>query len=153
MWIIQSRKDFSSVQCWKLWENYLRYQCSKYWISYFQWEEWNSTDYIINVKWKLLKVQIKTTIKWIQNWCLRFWTSKKDKKWKRIHYSKNEVDYFVFFDAFNEKMYMISFEETPKTEISIRINKSKNNQKVWIIYWEDYLFDTVIEKLIKEISS
>lgn len=140
--------SFSYWLIWKLWENYLRYQCSKLWIWYFQWEEWNSTDAILKIWWKIYKIQVKTTIQWIKNWCLKFNTCKKDKSWKRIVYTQDDIDYFVFFDAINEQLYLLDFESTPKYEITIRIDKWKNNQKKWIIFWENITFESQIQKLL-----
>jgi len=73
------------------------------------------------------RIQIKATRS--KNGVL-FGRLKSSNNWQVKKYSKNEIDFFGIYDAENKKGYLLPIESVEgMTEITLRINKTKNNQQ------------------------
>lgn len=89
---------------------------------------------------ELLKIQVKTISKVFNNkMCFGFLKCRRNtKKYIKTRYT-NQVDYFAVCCLENNYIGLIPFKDTLKSSsISLRINKTKNNQSKNIHYAEDY---------------
>ena len=106
-------------------------------------------DYIIDVKGKLLKIQCKTSAFKNGAWyihCASVYTN--SKRTKVVKYEKGSVDFFC--TMIKGKCYMISIDDTNGQAIfSLRTDNTQNGQKKRVHYAEDYIADTVIERIKK----
>ena len=61
--------------------------------------------------------------------------------WQNKKYSKSDVDFFALYDYENKNGYLVSLKAIEgMSEIKIRLNKSKNNQKRRIRLAKDYIY-------------
>lgn len=64
-------------------------------------------------------------------------------------YSSDEIDYFYCYNIERDKSFFIKTSDKLIGSIVIRYQKTNNFQNVNVNYEEDYLFENVIENLIK----
>lgn len=58
----------------------------------------------------------------------------------RREYSENEVDKFAIYCPDLDECYLVDFEDSPRTEISLRVDPTQNNQVKRVRYAKDYKF-------------
>lgn len=58
---------------------------------------------------------------------------------KRENFSDTEIDCFLVWYQEENKIYRIPIEETPKTEMRLRLDDAENNQKKKLNWASDYL--------------
>ena len=105
-------------------------------------------DFILEVNGKLYKMQCKTShLK--QEGVYEFITCRRRinrNENVRLYYKEDEVDFFVTF--IKEKCYLIPFNETSKTQKTLRFIPPANNTKYTPI--ETYLAENQISKLLNQ---
>ena len=104
-------------------------------------------DLIAEFNGKLNKIQIKTSIK-AENGVMKFdltsSTVHRNNGEKHI-YTKEEIDYFICYNIERDKLFLIPVEQTGNTAITIRYEKSRNNQTKGIRFEEDYLLEKFLQ--------
>jgi len=103
-------------------------------------------DLIAEFNGKLNKIQVKTSQKAEDGKMIFDLTSSTQhrKNGEKHTYTDNEIDYFVCYNIQRDKIFLIPVNETPSTNITIRYEKSKNNQIQNIKFEQDYLIDNVL---------
>jgi hypothetical protein len=103
-------------------------------------------DLIAEFNGKLNKIQVKTSQKAEDGKMIFDLTSSTQhrKNGEKHIYTDNEIDYFVCYNIQRDKIFLIPVNETPSTRITIRYEKSKNNQIQNIKLEQDYLIDNVL---------
>lgn len=103
-------------------------------------------DLIAEFNGKLNKIQVKTSQKAEDGKMIFDLTSSTQhrKNGEKHIYTDDEIDYFVCYNIQRDKIFLIPVNETPNTRITIRYEKSKNNQIQNIKFEEDYLIDNVL---------
>ena len=107
-------------------------------------------DFIVDINNKLYKVQVKTT-KSLKNNVMHFSTKTTNYikgKWKSTSYKIDEVDLFFLYCMENNWCGLYIPEGKIVTDIIIRMNKPKNNQKKGIRLAEDFSFEKQILNLV-----
>ena len=104
------------------------------------------SDLIAEFNGKLNRIQVKTSIKAEDGKMIFDLTSSTQhrKNGEKHIYTDNEIDYFVCYNIQRDKIFLIPVNETPSTSITIRYEKSKNNQIQNIKFEQDYLIDNVL---------
>ena len=114
----------------------------------------NSEKYDLIIDWnnKLYKVQVKTT-KSIKNNIMSFATKTTNYtkgKWKSKSYKIDDVDFFFLYCMENDWCGLYVPKGKINTDITIRLEKPKNNQKKGIHLADDYSFEKQILLLLNE---
>ncbi|MFA5930913.1 MAG: group I intron-associated PD-(D/E)XK endonuclease [archaeon] len=110
----------------------------KGWNVFLPYGEDSPIDLLIQKNGEFKRIQIKSTKS--KNGVL-FGRLKSSNNWQVKKYSKNEIDYFGLYDAESKSGYLLPIEVVSgMTEITLRIEKSKNNQKKNIRDAKDYLY-------------
>ncbi len=104
-------------------------------------------DMIIDVKGKLYKVQVKTSIKNTED-KIEFGIKKSRINTQQnyiTYYNEDEVDFYALYSINRQEFYLVPFEEASKSVITIRYNPPKNKQinKVKMNY--DYTFEKILK--------
>lgn len=105
-------------------------------------------DFIADIKGKLLRIQVKTSVKKDNGALIEFsCRSTRVNSQGNISrtYTKEEIDYFCTY--YNNKCYLVPIEECSATK-KLRFEPPKNGQKTGINFAEDY----EIEKQLKKIE-
>lgn len=105
---------------------------------FFPYGEDSPIDILTHKNGKFMKIQIKATkIKCGAISC----KLRSTNNWQNKKYKLGEVDIFGFYDYESKKGYLVPIRDVlNKSEIKLRINKAKNNQKTGIRYAKDYLY-------------
>jgi hypothetical protein len=110
----------------------------KGWEIFFPYGEDTPIDLLAYRDKKFIKIQIKSTK--IKNGAMSC-KLRSTNNWQDKRYKEEEIDYFGFYDHNNKKGYLIPFKEVEgKSEIKIRIESAKNNQKNKIRGAKKYLY-------------
>jgi len=100
----------------------------------------SSYDYVVDDGESFHKIQVKHGF--IENGSVICKTLRKTNMTssgaKQSTYTSKEVDYFVIYCSGNDKTYKIPFEEAPKTQISLRLEPTRNNQPERVRWAENY---------------
>ena len=110
----------------------------KGWNIFLPYGEDSPIDLLIEKDGSYKRIQVKTTkpINGVIHCRL-----KSSNNWQVKKYSKDDIDYFGIYDYENKKGYLIPIEKVAgMTEISLRIEKTKNNQKEGIRSAEEYFY-------------
>jgi hypothetical protein len=107
-------------------------------------------DLVIDIDGKLLKCQVKTTEKIVNNkkFIIKLQMTRANKNTnKSLCYSLNDIDYFILVCLENDFVGMLSVEDAPKTQININLlpTKSINQHKSWSL--EDIDIFSCVETL------
>jgi hypothetical protein len=97
-------------------------------------------DFIVDVKGKLLKIQVKTSHFVEESGYFVFATSSSHTNTKGTinrSYTKEEIDYFA--TMYNGNCYIISVSECGSREQRLRVQPTKNGQTVGIKFAKDYM--------------
>jgi hypothetical protein len=110
----------------------------KEWEIFFPYGEDSPIDILAHKKGKFMKIQVKATK--TKNGAI-ICKLRSTNNWQNKKYKSKDIDYFAFYDYGSKKGYLVPFENTEnKSEIKMRIEKPKNNQKKNIRYAKDYLY-------------
>jgi len=86
------------------------------------------------------RVQVKTC--WLKNDSkIKFKTASvysNTKENKEKSYDKNEIDYFIAHSDYTGDLYKVDVEEAPDTQMSLRLEPTKNNQSKGVNFAKDY---------------
>ena len=96
-------------------------------------------DFIVDIKGKLLKIQVKTSSVNIEEGYIEFATSSSHTNTKGTinhSYSAKEIDYFA--TIYNGECYVIPVSECGSRAKRLRIKPTKNGQVINIIFAKDY---------------
>jgi len=97
-------------------------------------------DLVVDDGGKLQKIQVKHAF--IEDGSIVCKTLRKTNMTsegaKQTTYKSEEVDLFALYCSSNEKTYLLPFEDAPKTQITLRLEPTKNNQSKGIRWAEDY---------------
>ena len=96
---------------------------------------------------KIYKVQVKTT-EFVKNNSVMIFATNKTNPYKKtkFKYTKDEIDFIFVYCIENNYMGIIEVDKCAK-QLSLRINKTLNNQNKNIKYATDYAFENVWDKL------
>lgn len=106
-------------------------------------------DFIIDIKGKLLRFQVKTSHAEDDNSYIIFATSSSHTNTERTinkSYSANEIDYFVTY--YEGQCYVISVNEAANRYQRLRFKPPKNGNQKNIKFAENYTLDKFLETLI-----
>ena len=110
----------------------------KGWSIFLPYGEDSAVDLLIEKDGEYKRIQVKTTKPISGAIHCRM---KSSNNWQVKKYTKKEIDYFGIYDYENKKGYLIPIEKvTGMIEISLRIEKTKNNQQIGIRSAEEYLY-------------
>ncbi len=110
----------------------------KGWSIFLPYGEDSAVDLLIEKDGEFKRIQIKTTKPIMGAIHCRL---KSSNNWQVKKYTKKEIDYFGIYDYENKKGYLIPIEKVlGMIEISLRIEKTRNNQQVGIRSAEEYLY-------------
>jgi len=57
---------------------------------------------------------------------------------RREEYEEGDFDEYMIYFSENSEVYKVSFDEAPKTQITFRLEPTKNNQSKGVRWAEDY---------------
>ena len=103
------------------------------------------SDLIAEFNGKLNRIQVKTSIKAEDGKMIFDLTSSTVHRSNGVKhiYTQDEIDYFACYNIARDKIFLIPSTEA-KTSLTIRYEKSKNNQTKGINFEEDYLIDNIL---------
>jgi hypothetical protein len=110
----------------------------KGWSIFLPYGEDSFIDLLIEKEGNYKRIQIKTTkpIAGVIHCRL-----KSSNNWQVKLYSKKDIDYFGIYDYENKKGYLIPIEKVlGMTDVSLRIEKTKNNQQEGVRSAQEYLY-------------
>lgn len=107
-------------------------------------------DLAVDIKGKIYKIQVKTTIKVREDGLYKFHTKRLNGFTQTSSkYSTSEVDYLFLYCIEDDYKGLISINELSNREIlNLRINVPKNNQYKKILYAKDFIFTNKIKALL-----
>ena len=109
----------------------------------------NRYDLVAEFEDKFYRIQVKTG--WIEKGNIRASVSNnttEDGKTIRRSY-KGQVDFFIIFCRETDKLYLLPIEACSDSDIKLRLEKPKNNQKVGIKMASDYEFNGSVTQLVR----
>ncbi len=110
----------------------------KGWEIFLPYGEDNPIDILAHKDNQFLKIQVKATKP--KNGKLPC-KLRSTNNWQSKKYTEKEIDSFGIYDHHNKKGYLISMQEVKgMSEISLRLERSKNNQKKSIRDAKKYLY-------------
>lgn len=106
-------------------------------------------DLIILINHEFKKVQVKTTEKIIDGKIEFELCRTNGFTFKKTPYSKDDTDYFFLHCLENNSSYIIPFEEVSEIKnVTLRVDKPKNNQSKGIRYAKDYILHKKIKNIL-----
>jgi hypothetical protein len=109
---------------------------------FFECGDISKIDLIAEKNGKLIRVQCKAYTPKDNKIELSF---KKSGPNYNFYYDLNEFDFFAIYDLINHNIYLINTKLVKyKKSITLKLNKSKNNQSKKINIAENYLFERVL---------
>jgi hypothetical protein len=108
------------------------------WSIFLPYGEDSAIDLLIEKDGIYKRIQVKTTrpIAGVIHCRL-----KSSNNWQVKKYTKKEIDYFGIYDYQNKKGYLIPIEKVVgMIDVSLRIEKTKNNQQEGVRSAEEYLY-------------
>ena len=104
------------------------------------------SDLIADFNGKLNKIQVKTSFKAEDGRMIFDLTSSTlhRKNGVKHFYTSEEIDYFACYNITRDKIFLIPVGKTPKTSITIRYEKPKNNQIKGVVFEGQYLIENVL---------
>ena len=105
---------------------------------FFPYGEDSPIDILAHKNGEFLKIQIKATK--MKNGAI-YCKLRSTNNWQNKKYSSKDIDSFGFYDYESKKGYVIPIKDVEgKSEICIRVETPKNNQKQKIRYAKDYIY-------------
>lgn len=104
------------------------------------------SDLIAEFNGKLNRIQVKTSIKAEDGKMIFDLTSSTVHRSNGVKhkYSKEEIDYFACYNIARDKLFLVPTTAEPRSTITIRYEKPKNNQTNGIHYEEEYLIENIL---------
>ena len=104
------------------------------------------SDLIADFNGKLNRIQVKTSIKAEEGKMLFDLTSSTVHRAHGVKhkYTNQEIDYFACYNVARDKIFLIPIGDEPRSSITIRYEKPKNNNVSNIHFEEDYLIENVL---------
>lgn len=102
-----------------------------------------SYDLVAEFSGKLNKIQIKSSIQETDD-AIVFQLRKNRYNTTGMissNYKEDEVDYYILYNVVKDRIYILPFQDAPKTEITIRYKPSVSGQTTKIRLEQDYLID------------
>jgi len=110
----------------------------KGWNVFLPYGEDGPIDLLIEKEGKFKRIQVKSTYSKRGIISCRL---KSSNNWQVKKYTKKEIDAFAVYESKNKRGYFIEIEKVEgMTELTLRIDKTKNNQKKGIKKAEEYLY-------------
>ena len=108
------------------------------WDVFLPYGEDSPIDLLIQKNGEYKRVQIKSTLS--KNGVL-FGRLKSSNNWQVKKYSKTEIDYFGIYGAKIKQGYLLPIEKfLGMTEVTLRIEKTKNNQQKKVRIAKEFLY-------------
>ena len=107
-------------------------------------------DFVVDIKGKLYKIQVKTARLKEEGSYIEFNTSSQTtENGKMVHhaYDETQIDYFM---TFYERAYLIPVNEASTREKRLRFIPPKNGQVKGITFAIDYELEKVVNKIVNE---
>lgn len=103
-------------------------------------------DFVIEYNNKLLRIQVKTSVKAKDNKMIFDLTSSTchRKNGNRHRYTNAEVDYFALYNIERDVLLLYKAPKDTRTSITIHYSLPLNNQVKNINFEDDYLFEKVL---------
>ena len=104
-------------------------------------------DFIVEVKGKFLKIQVKTCSEYNNKAGISFKVcsiTHNSNGYTRRNYSENEIDYFMTY--YENNYYLIPFSECGVKEKKLRFLPPKNGQTKGISFAKDFLAEKILEE-------
>lgn len=103
------------------------------------------SDLIAEFNGKLNRIQVKTSVKAENGKMIFDLTSSTVHRSNGVKhkYTDNEVDYFACYNIARDKIFLVPVDE-PRSAITIRYEKPKNNQTLGINFEDDYLIENTL---------
>lgn len=101
-------------------------------------------DFIVDIKGKLIKIQVKTSSPKEEESYFEFATSTSHTNTKgtiNTSYTKEQVDYFA--TMYDDKCYVIPIEQCGCRCQRLRLKPTKNGQVKGIMFAKDYVLEKV----------
>ncbi|MDZ5812124.1 group I intron-associated PD-(D/E)XK endonuclease [Halorubrum sp. AD140] len=108
-----------------------------------------SYDLVADIDDDFYRIQIKTAFEATTDGAVRFRTRStrtKSSGYEREGY-EGSIDLFAVYAPVCDETYLIPIEDASKTQMTVRYERSKNNNVKNINWHEDYLFDEVLPSL------
>ncbi|MCR4335534.1 MAG: group I intron-associated PD-(D/E)XK endonuclease [archaeon] len=110
----------------------------KEWNVFLPYGEDGPIDLLLEKEGKFKRIQIKSTK---PRRGVLFCRLKSSNNWQVKKYSKKEIDTFGIYDAENKQGYLLPIEKVDgMTEVTIRLEKTKNNQQKNIHYAKEFRY-------------
>ena len=110
----------------------------KGWSIFLPYGEDSAVDLLIEKDGEYKRIQIKTTKPIMGVIHCRL---KSSNNWQVKKYTKKDIDYFGIYDYQNKKGYLIPIEKVVgMIDVSLRLEKAKNNQQEGVRSAEEYLY-------------
>ncbi|MFH1391211.1 MAG: group I intron-associated PD-(D/E)XK endonuclease [Candidatus Diapherotrites archaeon] len=110
----------------------------KDWNIFLPFGEDTPIDLLLEKEGKFKRIQIKSTK---PRRGVLFCRLKSSNNWQVKKYSKKEIDSFGIYDAQNKQGYLLPIEKVEgMTEVTIRLEKTKNNQQKNIHYAKEFRY-------------
>lgn len=103
------------------------------------------SDLIAEFNGKLNRIQVKTSIKAENGKMVFDLTSSTAHRSNGVKhkYTDSEIDFFACYNIARDKIFLVPVDE-PRSAITIRYEKPKNNQTLGINFEDDYLIENIL---------
>lgn len=103
------------------------------------------SDLIADFNGKLNRIQVKTSVKAENGKMIFDLTSSTTHRSNGVRhkYTDNEIDFFACYNIARDKIFLVPVDE-PRSAITIRYEKPKNNQILGINFEDDYLIENIL---------
>ena len=108
-------------------------------------------DFVVDIKNKLYKIQVKTSREKDNGDYIEFNTSSQTtKNGKQVHqkYDETQIDYFM--TSYKGKTYLVPVNEASTREKRLRFTPPKNGQIKGITFAQEYEFEKAVNKIVNE---
>jgi hypothetical protein len=105
------------------------------WRVLFPYGENHRYDLVAEKDRRFIRVQVKYATP--KNGVLEV-NCRSSNNWSILHYTSKEIDLIVVYNPKNQKIYYLPVSEINYSEIKLRIEPSKNNQKSKIHFAENF---------------
>ena len=96
----------------------------------------NRYDLIAERQGRFMRIQVKYVTP--KNGVLEV-NCRSSNNWSVLHYSPEEIDTIAVYDSLSRKMYFVPVAKINYSSFKLRLDKTRNNQKVNVHLAEDFL--------------
>lgn len=117
------------LSIWRAWEYLVLSELLSNWIQCYDTGQWVWYDIVADIDWKLIRIQVKTTLKKIAYVKVKspnpnkiyFFHLKRAGKWWKKFYNKWDFDFYALVCLEEKKVMYIKYDEfTNKNSVCIR---------------------------------